>query len=114
MSWTKGRRRLLDDPPRLNRNFCTIDLPLDLPDSVIIGPHEAFEVAKSQLDENGWSNETMVHPVSRHRALLLLSLVREEILELALGPALPDLAQKARYICHEKMQSRRRAHADNP
>jgi hypothetical protein len=83
-------------PPRLSRRYCTVDLPLDLPDSAIIGPVEHFEAARAKLDENGWSGDVMVHPVSRLRAILLLSIIREEVLELSLGPPMPNIAQQAR------------------
>lgn len=83
-------------PPRLNRRYYALDLPLDLPDSVVMGPVEHFEVARAKLDENGWSGNVMVNPVSRLRAILLLSMLREEVLELSLGPPIPDIAQQTR------------------
>ncbi|KAJ5833515.1 hypothetical protein N7474_001826 [Penicillium riverlandense] len=82
-------------PPRLSRKYYAVDLPLDLPDSVITGPVEQFEAARSKLDENGWSGDVMVNPVSRLRAILLLSMIREEVLELSLGPPMPNIAQQA-------------------
>ncbi|KAJ5993976.1 hypothetical protein N7451_009700 [Penicillium sp. IBT 35674x] len=85
-------------PPRLSRRYYTMDLPLDLPDHIIIGPIEQFESAKAELDENGWSGNAMVNPVSRLRAVLLLNMIREEVLELSLGPQIPSIAQKAREI----------------
>ncbi|KAJ5619234.1 hypothetical protein N7510_003218 [Penicillium lagena] len=85
-------------PPRLNRRYYAVDLPLDLPDSIIIGPVEHFEAARLKLDENGWSGDVMVNPVSRLRAILLLSMIREEVLELSLGPSMPNIAQQARQI----------------
>lgn len=83
-------------PPRLSRKYYEVDLPLNLPDSIIIGPMEHFEAARSKLDENGWSGDVMVNPVSRLRAILLLSMIREEVLELSLGPLIPNIAQQAR------------------
>lgn len=90
-----ARDRCEDDASDLC-GYCTVDLPLDLPDSVIIGPVEHFEAARAKLDENGWSGDVMVHPVSRLRAILLLSIIREEVLELSLGPSMPNIAQQAR------------------
>lgn len=83
-------------PPRLSRRYYTMDLPLDLPDSIIIGPVEQFETARAKLDENGWSGNVMENPVSRLRADLLLSMIREEVLELSLGPQIPNIAEQAR------------------
>ncbi|PMD45629.1 hypothetical protein L207DRAFT_482070 [Hyaloscypha variabilis F] len=85
-------------PPHLSRRYCTVDLPLDVPDSAIIGPVEHFEAARARLDENGWSGDVMVHPAARLRAILLLSIIREEVLELSLGPPIPNIAQQARQI----------------
>ncbi|KAJ6090564.1 hypothetical protein N7486_009379 [Penicillium sp. IBT 16267x] len=85
-------------PPRLSQRYYTMDLPLDLPDSIIIGPVEQFESARAKLDENGWSGNNMVNPVSQLRADLLLSMIREEVLELSLGPQIPNIAQQAREI----------------
>lgn len=83
-------------PPHLSRRYYAVDLPLDLPDSIIIGPLEHFEAARAKLDNNGWSGDVMVNPVSRLRAILLLSMIREEVLELSLGPPVPNIAQQAR------------------
>ncbi|KAJ5651252.1 uncharacterized protein N7484_004975 [Penicillium longicatenatum] len=85
-------------PPRLSRLYYTMDLPLDLPDKIIIGSVEQFESAKATLDQNGWSRNIMVNPVSRLRAVVLLSMIREEVLELSLGPQIPSIAQQAREI----------------
>ncbi|KAH8701636.1 hypothetical protein BGW36DRAFT_101904 [Talaromyces proteolyticus] len=85
-------------PPRLSRRYYVVDLPLDLPDAIIAGPVEHFEAARAELDENGWSGDVMVNPVSRLRAILLLSMIREEVLELSLGPPMPNIAQQARQI----------------
>jgi hypothetical protein len=92
----KGLATFVGRPPRLSRRYYAIDPPLDLPDSIIIGPIEHFEAARAKLDENGWSGDVMVNPVSRLRAILLLSMIREEVLELSLGPPMPDIAQQAR------------------
>lgn len=92
----KGLATFVGRPPHLSRRYCTMDLPLDLPDSIIIGPIEQFEAALAKLDENGWSGNPMVNTAARHRAMALLSVIREEVLELSLGPQRPGLAQSAR------------------
>ncbi|OKL60711.1 hypothetical protein UA08_03987 [Talaromyces atroroseus] len=94
----KGLATFVGRPPRLSRRYYAVDLPLDLPDSIIIGPVEHFEAARAKLDENGWSGDVMVNPVSRLRAILLLSMIREEVLELSLGPPMPNIAQQARQV----------------
>ena len=70
-------------------------MPLDLPDSVIMGTTEAFLRARENLDEDGWSKDGDILPVSRQRAQLMLCVIREEALELKIGPAVPDLEAKA-------------------
>jgi hypothetical protein len=83
-------------PPRLNRKYCVIELPLDLPDAVIMGPVEQFEAAKAELREDGWNQDMKLYPASRSRASLLISMIREQVLELSLGPQTPKIALKAR------------------
>ncbi|KAH8121179.1 hypothetical protein ACSS6W_009927 [Trichoderma asperelloides] len=85
-------------PPRLNRSYCTIELPLDLSDSVIVGPAELLELQISRLDGDGWNKDMTVHPASRQRAVIWLSSIREEILELSLGTITQDLVHEAQGI----------------
>ncbi|KAL7929788.1 hypothetical protein V8C35DRAFT_314797 [Trichoderma chlorosporum] len=85
-------------PPRLNRSYCTIELPLDLPDSTIVGSAEVLELQKSRLDGNGWNKDMTVHPASRQRAIVWLSSIREEILELSLGTVTQNLVHEAQGI----------------
>ncbi|KAL6885721.1 hypothetical protein GGI43DRAFT_426596 [Trichoderma evansii] len=82
-------------PPRLNRSYCIIELPLDLSDSVIAGSAEQLKVQISRLDGNGWNKDMAVHPASRQRAIVWLSSIREEILELSLGTITQNLVHKA-------------------
>ena len=74
-------------PPRISKRYCTIEAPLD----IHIGDYdlEGEELRKklSQLDPSGWRYDTPHVEMSYHvRALLFSSLIREEILELSLGP----------------------------
>ncbi|OPB43737.1 hypothetical protein A0O28_0020550 [Trichoderma guizhouense] len=85
-------------PPRLNKSYCTIQLPLDLSDSVIIGPAELLALQISRLDGDGWNKDMSVHPASRQRAIVWLSSIREEILELSLGTITQDLVHEAQKI----------------
>ncbi|KAL7917219.1 hypothetical protein ACQKWADRAFT_307332 [Trichoderma austrokoningii] len=85
-------------PPRLNRSYCTIEQPLDLSDSAIVGSDEQLELQISRLDDNGWNKDMVVHPASRQRAIVWLSSIREEVLELSLGAAAQDLVQEAQRI----------------
>ncbi|KAF7718726.1 Fungal Zn(2)-Cys(6) binuclear cluster domain-containing protein [Penicillium ucsense] len=82
-------------PAHISRHFCTLELPLELPDSVIMGPRDVFLQAREQLDTDGWNKDGVFHPVSRQRVLLLLSVPREEALELKIGPTTHDLEARA-------------------
>ncbi|KAL6815196.1 hypothetical protein GGI42DRAFT_104196 [Trichoderma sp. SZMC 28013] len=82
-------------PPRLNRSYSTIKLPLDLSDSVIVGPAEVLALQISRLDGNSWNKDMIVHPASRQRAIVLLSSIHEEVLELSLAIMTQDLIHDA-------------------
>ncbi|KAJ5641720.1 hypothetical protein N7490_005720 [Penicillium lividum] len=86
-------------PARLSRHFCVIEMPLDLADSVLMGTDEALFKARENLDADGWNKDKAILPVSGHRAQLMLCMIREEALELKLGPAALDLETKADVRC---------------
>lgn len=60
-----------------------------------MGEPEMLLKARQNLDADGWSKDKAVLPVSVSRARLLLSMLREEALELKLGPAASNLEAKA-------------------
>lgn len=70
-------------------------MPLDLADSALMGTSETLLKARGNLDTDGWSKDKAVLPVSIQRARLMLCMIREEALELKLGPAATDLEVKA-------------------
>lgn len=70
-------------------------MPLDIADSVLMGTPETLLKARENLDADGWSKDRVVHPVSSQRVLLMLGVIREDALELKLGPPTPDLEVKA-------------------
>ncbi|KAJ5246293.1 hypothetical protein N7468_001276 [Penicillium chermesinum] len=82
-------------PVHLSRHFCTIEMPLDVPDSVLTDTTETFLRACEDLDENGWNTQKAVLPVSRQRVQIMLCVIREETLELRMGSAAPDIEVKA-------------------
>ncbi|KAJ5273662.1 hypothetical protein N7478_008787 [Penicillium angulare] len=86
------------------RHFCTVELPLDLPDYAVIGTAGRFQRARENLDENGWNKNNMILPVSRLRVQLLLCMIREEVLELKIGPLVPDMKTRAEHIS-QKLKS---------
>lgn len=60
-----------------------------------MGAPEMFLKASQNLDADGWSKDKAILPVSVQRARLLLSIIREEALELKLGPTSSNLEVKA-------------------
>lgn len=70
-------------------------MPLDIADSALMGAPEMLLKARQNLDADGWNRDKAVLPVSVERARLLLCIIREEALELKLGPAASNLEAKA-------------------
>jgi hypothetical protein len=60
-----------------------------------MGAPEMLLKARQNLDADGWSKDEAIIPVTVSRARLLLSMLREEALELKLGPAASNLEAKA-------------------
>jgi len=53
---------------------------------------EELEGIKARLDPNGWSTSGEVYPNTVCRAWMMMSLIRDEILELSLGPPIEAYA----------------------
>lgn len=75
-------------PPALSRRYITCQIPLDLSDDDIMAEGEELETIKGKLDLNGWSTSGKIYPSSVCRAWMPMGLIRDEILELSLGPPL--------------------------
>ncbi|KAL5321568.1 hypothetical protein ACEPPN_009528 [Leptodophora sp. 'Broadleaf-Isolate-01'] len=73
-------------PPLLTRRFCDVQLCLDLADDVLFAPPEQLAEAIRELDADGWNKTGACHEISTFlRARIQIHMIREEILELALG-----------------------------
>ena len=72
-------------PPALSRRHCTCRLPLDLSDSELMSTGDELAGYIAKLDVNGWNRSNKAYPVTYQRAWMLMSQIRDEILELALG-----------------------------
>ena len=75
-------------PPALSRRYTTCKIPLDLSDNEIMAEGEELQAIRNKLDPNGWSTSGQIHPSTSCRAWMLMSLIRDEILEISLGPPL--------------------------
>ncbi|KAM0493589.1 hypothetical protein D7B24_001105 [Verticillium nonalfalfae] len=72
-------------PPLMSRRYISTPLPLDLRNEDLMGGHETMVKAMGALDENGWNTSGGPYPATVVRARTLLSLVKDEIIEIALG-----------------------------
>ena len=75
-------------PPALSRRYTTSQIPLDLSDDEIMAEGEELDIIRSKLDPNGWSTSGKTYPSTVCRAWMFMSLIRDEILEISLGPPL--------------------------
>lgn len=73
-------------PPALSRRYSTCKMPLDLSDAQMMVEGQELEQLKNALDYDGWNTSGEVHPNTSCRAWFVMSLIRDEILELSLGP----------------------------
>ena len=79
---------LMGRPPALSRRYTTCQIPLDLSDDELMAEGEELETTIKRLDLNGWSTSGKIYPNTVCRAWMSMNLIRDEILELSLGPPL--------------------------
>ncbi|KAK8038662.1 FAD dependent oxidoreductase superfamily [Apiospora rasikravindrae] len=73
-------------PPLLGTSYISTPLPLDVSDDVLFSDEQTLvRVASETLDERGWNTSGYFHPATMIRARVVLSHIRAEIIELALG-----------------------------
>jgi hypothetical protein len=92
----KGLATFVGRPPRLNRHYMGVGLPMDLPDSALLGPPENLALAAADLDSDGWNTHGLFHSSTRIRAVTVLLAIREEALELSLGSQVDDTVLRSR------------------
>ncbi|MCJ1384382.1 hypothetical protein MMC17_007498 [Xylographa soralifera] len=74
-------------PPALSRRYSVCQLPLDLTDVELMADDETLKVIiDTKLDCNGWRKDTTVTQSTTGRAWMVMAMIRDEILELSLGP----------------------------
>ncbi len=78
-------------PPALSRRYSTCKIPLDLTEAEMMASGQDLEIVESRLDQNGWSTSGEISPNTICRAWMLMALIKDEILELSLGPSSQDL-----------------------
>ncbi|KAH7305178.1 hypothetical protein B0I35DRAFT_444120 [Stachybotrys elegans] len=72
-------------PPMLCHRYVLTPPPLDLDEEAFIGDSESFRAAVSRLDEQGWNTAGVVGPATLARGRMILSFVRNELLEVAVA-----------------------------
>lgn len=72
-------------PALLTRRFCSIQLPLDLDDGVLLSDKDTFQRQLVRLDSDGWDMDSRLHSASILRVRTMVALIRDEILEIGLS-----------------------------
>ena len=72
-------------PPALSRHYCSTQNPLDIDDDQFTADPEDSALMKQNLDDSGWNTLGDVYPSTYLRALMIMSGIRDMILEAFLG-----------------------------
>jgi hypothetical protein len=81
-------------PPRISKRYCSTQPPHDLTDDEIIAPEDIRNLALSKLDANGWNTQGLLCRSTWGRIKWRINIIREETLELSLGPPRADDQQR--------------------
>ncbi|KAF7534788.1 hypothetical protein G7054_g5900 [Neopestalotiopsis clavispora] len=74
-------------PPFLTRHYVSTPLPLDLKDEDLFADESTFrDAVATKLNTDGWNNEDGFYSSTMLRARAMLSIIKDEILEIVLGP----------------------------
>ena len=91
-------------PPMINGKFSLCRMPLDLEESQLALEGDALDRALSDLDHEGWNQNSTVGRASWLRVSVIFARLREEILELSLGGNIDDLDERARYYYSQSIK----------
>ncbi|KAM0451209.1 hypothetical protein ACHAPV_010055 [Trichoderma viride] len=79
-------------PPRLSHRYAFTPLPLDIRDEDLLEGGDAIKEAVKSLDKNGWNTCGKVYAATFTRARYILSLLRDELIEIGIGKATQKVA----------------------
>ncbi|RMZ89959.1 hypothetical protein DV736_g2799, partial [Chaetothyriales sp. CBS 134916] len=82
-------------PPRISQRYCSIQLPVDLDYGELALEGAELRAALSTIDQNGWNTNFKGRKSCYQRVHIFSTLLREEVLELSLGPPREDMLEKA-------------------
>lgn len=85
----------LGRPPRICKQYCNIQSPLDLTWEELIAPPTVRQAALQKLDAQGWNTEGKLGSGARARTVHLACLIREDILELSIGQGRDNVEEHA-------------------
>ena len=81
-------------PPPLSRHYVDIELPFDVSDEDLMD--DDISKIENSVDEHGWNLAGNIHYATATRAVYINALIRDEILELSLGPRFSPKTLKER------------------
>lgn len=102
-STDKDAATLLGRPPRINRRYCVCQLPLDISDEDLDAEAHKIPSVLNKLDVNGWNTDGILKRATWIRIKMLMSVVREDILDLALSPITSKTREVTEYGFHTLM-----------
>ncbi|KAF7114730.1 hypothetical protein CNMCM5793_009681 [Aspergillus hiratsukae] len=96
----------LGRPPRICKQYCNIQSPLDLTWEELIAPPSARQAALVKLDSHGWNTDGKLGSGARGRTILLACFIREDILELSIGHGRDNVEEHAERVLKKARQLR--------
>ena len=85
-------------PPRISRRYCSIQLPLDIEIAYFALSNEDLNLKLNQLDHDGWNHDGTLRRSAYLRTFLVTSRIREDILEISLGPEADNTLELGQYV----------------
>lgn len=76
-------------PPGIPRLYCRVQMPFDLSETELFLPRAQMQEAIAACDEQGWNQKGEIYCGTCYRVSLQIYMVKEEILEGALGVDIP-------------------------
>ena len=95
----KSISNFLGRPPRLPRKYCTMQLPLDLEPKHLRMPEAELEDVVNRLDQQGWNTNASLSGMVWVRCHFIMSMICEDVLELALAALPEDDGSLCQYGC---------------
>ena len=88
----------------MSRHYCSTENPLDFDDDQFTVDPERVESIKQNLDGSGWNTVGNVYPATYLRALMVLSGIRDMILEVFLGALDEPVEDRVKFVHQSLME----------